>query len=91
MFGLFEENADPALARLEEAAGNPDCMQLADAAHALKSMAANLGASRLVSACANSRGCRADDEQIDVHEAIRLISDEIDAARNALERYIDAA
>ena len=91
MFGLFEENADPALARLEEAAGNPELKQLADAAHALKSMAANLGASRLVSACAKVEAAAQDDEQIDATEAIRLISSEINAARSALEQYINAA
>ena len=91
MFGLFEENADPALARLEKAAGNPELKQLADAAHALKSMAANLGASRLVSACAKVEAAAQDDEQIDAIEAIRLISSEINAARSALEQYINAA
>ena len=91
MFGLFEETADPAFMRIEQAAGNPDRMQLADAAHALKSMASNLGASRLVSACETVETAARNDEQFDVHETIRLISDEIGAARNALERYIDAA
>lgn len=66
-------------------------MHLADAAHALKSMASNLGASRLVSACETVETAARNDEQFDVHETIRLISDEIGAARNALERYIDAA
>jgi len=91
MFELFEENADPALARLEQAAGNPDLIQLADAAHALKSMASNLGASRLVSACEAVETAARDNEQFDVHQTLRLISDEIAAAREALDQYVNAA
>ncbi len=91
MFDLFEENADPALARLEQAVGNPDLIQLADAAHALKSMASNLGASRLVSACETVETAARNNEQFDVHKTLRLISDEIAAAREALDRYINAA
>jgi CheY-like chemotaxis protein len=91
MCGLFEENAEPAIARLEEAAGNPDLIQLADAAHALKSMASNLGARRLVSACEAVETAARNDEQFDVAGSLRLISDEIAAARTALAQYIDAA
>ena len=91
MYGLFEETADPAFARIEQAAGNPDHMQLADAAHALKSMASNLGASRLVSACETVETAARNDEKFDVEEAIRLISDEINVARSALEEYVNAA
>lgn len=88
---LFDENADPAFARLEEAAGSPGHVQLADAAHALKSMAANLGASRLTSACARVETAARNGEPVDVHETMQLISDEIDAARDALEHYVNAA
>lgn len=91
MFELFDQNADPALARLEEAAGNPDLKQVADTAHALKSMAANLGATRLVAACAEVEAAARDDEQIDVPEVLRVISDEMSAARDALQKYLDAA
>jgi two-component system sensor histidine kinase BarA len=91
MCGLFEENAEPAIARLEKAAGNPDLIQLADAAHALKSMASNLGARRLVSACEAVETAARNDEQFNVAGSLRLISDEIAAARTALAQYIDAA
>lgn len=91
MCDLFEENAEPAMARLEQAAGSPDLVQLADAAHALKSMASNLGAGRLVSACEEVETAARNDEQLDVAASLRAISDEIVAARTALARYIDAA
>lgn len=91
MCSLFEDNAEPAIARLEEAAGNPDPIQLADAAHALKSMASNLGARRLVSACETVETSARNGEQFDVARSLRLISNEIAAARTALAQYIDAA
>jgi two-component system sensor histidine kinase BarA len=91
MFDLFEENADPALERLTQAAGNPDLIQLADAAHALKSMASNLGARRLVSACEAVETAARNDEQFDVSQSLQLISDEITAARSALDQRINAA
>ncbi|WP_337660540.1 ATP-binding protein [Anderseniella sp. Alg231-50] len=91
MFELFEDNADPALLRLEQAAGNPDLIQLADAAHALKSMASNLGATRLVFACETVETAARNNEQFDVPQTLRLISDEITAARDALDQYINAA
>ncbi|MEO9875565.1 MAG: ATP-binding protein [Anderseniella sp.] len=91
MCGLFEENAEPAIARLEQAAGSPDLTQLADAAHALKSMASNLGARRLVSACEAIETAARNNEQFDVAGSLRLVADEIASARLALARYIDAA
>ena len=91
MFELFEKNTDPAYERLEQAAGNPDLTQLADAAHALKSMASNLGASRLVSACETVETAARNNEKFDVSGSLRLISDEIATARIALHKHIKAA
>lgn len=91
MVDLFEQNADPALERLEQAAGNPDLMQLADAAHALKSMASNLGASRLVSACETVETAARNDEKFDVSGSLQLISAEMASARIALDRHVKSA
>ncbi len=91
MVGLFENKAEPALERLQQAAGNPDLIPLADAAHALKSMASNLGAIRLVSACETVETSARNDTKFDVSAALRLISDELAAARVALDRHINAA
>ncbi|MGI9513829.1 MAG: ATP-binding protein [Anderseniella sp.] len=91
MVDLFENNADPALERLQQAAENPDIAVLADAAHALKSMASNLGASRLVSACEAVEAAARNGEQFDVGGSLRLISDEMAAARTALDCHINAA
>ncbi len=91
MVDLFENNADPALERLQQASGTPDLIPLADAAHALKSMAANLGAIRLVSACEAVETSARNDETLDVGAALRQISDELAAARAALDRHINAA
>ncbi|MEM7634014.1 MAG: ATP-binding protein [Pseudomonadota bacterium] len=91
MVDLFEKNADPALERLEQAAVNPDLMQLADAAHALKSMASNLGASRLVSACETLETGARNNEKFDVSSSLQLISSEMAVARIALDRHVNAA
>ncbi len=91
MFELFENNTGPAYERLEQAAGNPDLTQLADAAHALKSMASNLGASRLVSACETVETAARNHEKFDVSGSLRLIGDEIATARTALDKHINAA
>ncbi len=90
MYNLFDENADSALVRIEESTHNPDRRQLANAAHALKSMAANLGASRLVSTCAKVETAARNHEEIDGYEILQLISEEMHAARNALQQYINA-
>ena len=49
---LFAENAPPALEKIEAVATTDDLKALADAAHALKSMCANIGAVRVADAAA---------------------------------------
>jgi two-component system sensor histidine kinase BarA len=51
VLGLFESHAPPALLKLAEAARDDAGEEIAKAAHALKSMSANIGAVRLARAC----------------------------------------
>ena len=51
VLALFESHAPPALLKLAEAARDDAGEEIAQAAHALKSMSANIGAVRLASAC----------------------------------------
>jgi HPt (histidine-containing phosphotransfer) domain-containing protein len=47
IFGLFEQNAEPAMQKVQQACESNQHIELADAVHALKSMALNIGAARL--------------------------------------------
>ena len=51
VLSLFEQHAPPALLKLAESARDEGCPEIADAAHALKSMCRNIGAVRLGEAC----------------------------------------
>ena len=51
ILSLFEEHAPPALLTLAEKASENSHTEIADAAHALKSMCRNIGAARLSRAC----------------------------------------
>ncbi|MBI1393256.1 MAG: response regulator [Alphaproteobacteria bacterium] len=48
---LFEEHSKPAILRIAQAAHHGDKQEIAKAAHALKSMSLNLGATQLAAAC----------------------------------------
>ena len=92
MCGLLgEKTPSPQLRDLRRRPATPTLSSWPTAAHALKSMASNLGARRLVSACEAVETAARNDEQFDVAGSLRLISDEIAAARTALAQYIDAA
>jgi HPt (histidine-containing phosphotransfer) domain-containing protein len=51
VLSLFEEHGPPALLKLAETAQSESTAEIADATHALKSMARNIGAIRLAAAC----------------------------------------
>jgi two-component system sensor histidine kinase BarA len=91
MFNLFKDNAQPALHRIETASAENDRMQLADAAHALKSMAANLGAVRLVAACARVEAQARGNNELNMASELRLISAELKDVNAALEQHIRTA
>lgn len=62
MIGLYATHAPLALEKIIEVAGTDDCRQLAQAAHALKSLSLSVGAKRNAALCAAleldaSRGC----------------------------------
>jgi two-component system sensor histidine kinase BarA len=62
MVGLYATHAPLALEKILEVAGTEDCRQLAQAAHALKSLSLSVGAKRNAALCAAleldaSRGC----------------------------------
>ena len=91
MINLFKDNAQPVVQRIEEAATGHDKMQLADAVHALKSMAANLGALRLVKACAQIEEQARNNDVIDTGSALKSINDELKSVNAALEEHLCAA
>jgi two-component system sensor histidine kinase BarA len=91
MISLFTQNTGPTLDRIEIAATGHDRTQLADAVHAMKSMAANMGALRLVAACAVVEEKARNNESIDTGAALKRISEELKAASAALEQHLPAA
>ncbi len=91
MIALFETSAGPALERIEAAASQTESVALADAVHALKSMASNMGAARLAAICADIERRARDGEAVDMGLACRQVSEELNAAISALQKRCNAA
>ena len=91
MLALFEENVGPAIERISSAAKTSDKAELANQVHALKSMAANMGAKKLASTCAVVEKKARGNEVQNTEQAVQTISKELAAARDALELRINAA
>ncbi len=91
MVALFETSAGPAVERIEAAASQAESVALADAVHALKSMASNMGAARLAATCADIERRARDGEAIDKGVACRVVSEELNAVISALHKRCSAA
>jgi len=74
VFELFADNAPTSFADIQEVSDASDKAALADAAHALKSMCANIGAAKAADACNTLELAIRQDEEIDVGAAIAEIS-----------------
>jgi CheY-like chemotaxis protein/HPt (histidine-containing phosphotransfer) domain-containing protein len=74
IFGLFEQNAEPAMDKVQTACENNQPAELADAVHALKSMALNIGAARLAATCADIERKAREGEAIDLGSACKDVS-----------------
>ncbi len=74
VFQLFADNAPASFADIEKVSQDSDKVALADAAHALKSMCANIGAARAAAACNRLELAARLDEEIDLGAAIAEIS-----------------
>jgi two-component system sensor histidine kinase BarA len=91
MVDLFEASSSPALERITAAAEGAANLELAEAVHALKSMASNIGAARLAATCSNFERRARDGETIDPAEVCRSVSDELSAALGELRQRFKAA
>ncbi len=91
MVDLFETNSGPAIERITTAAEASAKLELADAAHALKSMASNIGAARLAATCSNFERRARDGESLDATEVCRPVTDELSAALGELRQRFKAA
>ena len=66
VFGLFEDHAPTALMRLAEKSREGSNLDIANAAHALKSMCGNIGAARLCRACEDLEASARDGATTDI-------------------------
>jgi signal transduction histidine kinase/DNA-binding NarL/FixJ family response regulator/HPt (histidine-containing phosphotransfer) domain-containing protein len=77
IIGLFESNAKPAMDLIEDCAQRDALIELADAAHALKSMSSNIGAARLAATCGEIERKARSGEPLDTATACRDVADEL--------------
>jgi signal transduction histidine kinase/CheY-like chemotaxis protein/HPt (histidine-containing phosphotransfer) domain-containing protein len=91
IFGLFEQNAEPAMDKVQTACENNQPAELADAVHALKSMALNIGAARLAATCADIERKAREGEAIDLGSACKDVSRDLSEALGELRKRFNAA
>jgi HPt (histidine-containing phosphotransfer) domain-containing protein len=91
IFGLFEQNAEPAMQKVQQACESNQHIELADAVHALKSMALNIGAARLAATCAGIEAKARAGETIDLGSACKAVSRDLNEALDELRNRFDAA
>lgn len=87
---LFAGRVPSAIEKVEQMAGGDDLVALADAAHALKSMCANIGALRAVAACHDLEDAARTGGAFDAGEKLAVISREIRVAMAEVERLRSA-
>ena len=87
VFDLFEDNAPQALKEIESSSAQDDLLALADAAHGLKSMSANIGAKQVAAACDELELAARMDKDIDVGASLQKISQSLSAALNEIKNY----
>lgn len=83
---LFAGRVPQAIEKVEQMSGGEDLAALADAAHALKSMCANIGALRAVSACHDLEHAARTDQDFEAGEKMAAITREIRRAMAEVER-----
>ncbi|MCB1379172.1 MAG: response regulator [Alphaproteobacteria bacterium] len=83
---LFVTRVPQAMDKIESTRLGDDLTALADAAHALKSMCANIGAMRAVAACHDLEHAARTGQQFDAGELIARIVHEVRIALNEVER-----
>ena len=77
VLSLFEEHAPPALLHLAECAGEQGMEEIASAAHALKSMCRNIGASRLAAVCQKIEAEALEGQASDLPASLRYLHSEL--------------
>ena len=87
---LFKDHAPAAFANLEDTAKSEDLTALADAAHALKSMCANMGAAQVASACDEVERLARTQVQFDAAPHLVTISQELTSAIAELQSICSA-
>ena len=91
IFGLFEQNAEPAMEKIQNACENDKQTELAEAVHALKSMALNIGAARLAATCADIERKAREGETLDLGSACKDVSRDLVEALGELRKRFNAA
>lgn len=82
---IFINRSPAVIGQLDELSENGDTRALADAAHALKSMCASIGARRALAACHDLEYVAREGKPFDSAALTARISSEISAARRAAE------
>jgi CheY-like chemotaxis protein len=83
---LFAGRVPQAIGKVEQLSGEDDPAALADAAHALKSMCANIGALRAVSACHDLEHAARTGQDFDAGEKMAAVTREVRTAMAEVER-----
>jgi two-component system sensor histidine kinase BarA len=86
VFQLFENHAPSSLEEIETVANGDDMTALADAAHALKSMCANIGAAKAANACHVVELAARQGAAIDLGGSIAEISASLNEALGAIKQ-----
>ena len=87
VFTLFEDNAPGSFADIEKVSLSNDSAALADAAHALKSMCANIGAARAAAACHVLELAAREGTEIDMGSAVSTISTSLHETLGQIKQY----
>ena len=83
--GLFEKHAPEALENVRMLSASDDKVALADAVHALKSLAANIGARQLAEHCNSLEMMARNGEEFDLPASLSEISGQLSLARDELD------
>ncbi len=87
VFDLFEDNAPQALKDIETSSCQSDLLALADAAHGLKSMSANIGAKQVAAACGELELAARLEKEIDMGASLQKISQSLSTALNEIKAF----
>jgi len=82
--GLYFQEAPRLLGLLRDASDRGDCVGIMQAAHALKSSSANLGASRLARICQEIEALARSEETAQARPLVKLLENEYSRVRSAL-------